>query len=1096
MGALLVQGIGSTWGLGQSTWVERGGMVWHGNFSQWQWEEESDHPARWRLNASTPGTHRLWGCPTSLDSHSTAAFWHWTQNTAGSASNRSSWRWVSAPTLSPEESAQLLYNWDEAGWLDESMGFAAGSQGSEDPLTCWMPQHGPWELLGTCLPWDQPFAYDGAFTIDESQRWILEAHDHNLRSQRWIDTLSAGSTNQSLCVGFQVECTSSHVQDWAFTWHPVAFKDAQAITDPWPGLSPRKHKAQLLDSATLILTSWPPPHETPHARRLGKHSASLPLHRQECDNVWTASLSPSLRPGSKTELNVNDDTLWVWSDGSSQLQAGGLAFTEIMADPTPATHAPPTTYLEVLNLSLWVLNPTSLCLLDNGTCYELEVPQEMAPAWLPGERIILCDDAETFCQDSSFGNQSLVVEVKQWPGLRDDGETVSLMLDDRAIESVSYARSWWKGMDQGGRALSILNARGCDHESNWFPDPQGASLFEPSLTELDASDEELSTQLLLFPNPEGFIELHPQPAWDDRQPTPYLALDSQGHLSEGVLISMQDAEGNQWWELPPPSVPSGVSQALRLTLSEVAFCLNPERTMTVDTSWTRYRLAQPGDIIATELLTRDHAFVEAEFIEWTNASGDTLDWHGMPWPPGACLVQSNQGLDQFRQWLGDDWFDGIHSALWEANPSLWLTNAQGRVILLDQWGKAISAVDYSDCGYSCPDDVTSGKSMELVEGMPFTKWETCRAKWGISPGMSLCKGFEPRHNFEAARLTHGILDGRWCFRPGGEIPAEALQHNNWEPETHWSWVWHQGMLVAQADWGPDDDSSSQTPNHLQCDWLSFPDGLAQASHTPAIACTEWLQSPNECHGPFVEFLVEGEGTTTTDWRWTTRDNPAPNDFDLVTQATWWLPSGLPTCLATCPNWVEHGSSSCLPANLPSLHGDRTMTFVTPDLELEIPINEDMHSPWVQHTNGHSMTHNLHHDVWTTTPEHLQSTPGVHDQADNETSNGAKRGVLTCTPQTLQPGALSQLDWIQAKWLPEEPDALFNLKWSVRRWNNPANLVASHAYSVQGEERWIWRGQDQLGAMQPSGQYIVQLAWEGLDRGQRGVARCLVTISPP
>ena len=48
----------------------------------------------------------------------------------------------------------------------------------------------------------------------------------------------------------------------------------------------------------------------------------------------------------------------------------------------------------------------------------------------------------------------------------------------------------------------------------------------------------------------------------------------------------------------------------------------------------------------------------------------------------------------------------------------------------------------------------------------------------------------------------------------------------------------------------------------------------------------------------------------------------------------------------------------------------------------------------------------------------------------------------------------------------------------------------------GDASWIWRGNDHLGNLVPSGQYILEVAWQGSEMRTIRRSRCLITVSPP
>ena len=144
-----------------------------------------------------------------------------------------------------------------------------------------------------------------------------------------------------------------------------------------------------------------------------------------CSNNWTATLPQPVPPGQAARFSHLEDTLVVWRDGSTLLVPGDLAFTEIMADPTPAVHAPESTYLELVNLSAHAVDPTALWLEDSNEFHALSWPDGAAARTVPpGACWLVVDNAEPW---PSGDEHPIVVKATGWSGLRDDGESVAIV---------------------------------------------------------------------------------------------------------------------------------------------------------------------------------------------------------------------------------------------------------------------------------------------------------------------------------------------------------------------------------------------------------------------------------------------------------------------------------------------------------------------------------------------------------------------------------------------------------------------------------------------------------------------------------------------
>ena len=134
------------------TW-ELSGVIWCGDPAVWNVDSTSHEWPIHRMNASEAGTQILWGCPTSVPQEgelSWRAWTYWEQNLNGSNANRSEVFWAVPPDPSATGSAENLAMSLEAGWLDETGGFAAGINGNSDPLSAHAPMVAEWEISEGC----------------------------------------------------------------------------------------------------------------------------------------------------------------------------------------------------------------------------------------------------------------------------------------------------------------------------------------------------------------------------------------------------------------------------------------------------------------------------------------------------------------------------------------------------------------------------------------------------------------------------------------------------------------------------------------------------------------------------------------------------------------------------------------------------------------------------------------------------------------------------------------------------------------------------------------------------------------------------------
>ena len=170
-----------------SVW-EAGGVMWCGIAGDWTWT--SDSLVVHTLNAQEAGTRVLWGCATTWPNTEVEAdlraHIHWHQGVSGSNANRSAVIWAEAPSSDPAEAVAMLSEFHHAGWLDNTGGVAAGTNGQEDPLVCHAPGMPIWELSPACHRWSEPFTFHGDWTWTGEQRWSAVAQDVHGRQDTWV----------------------------------------------------------------------------------------------------------------------------------------------------------------------------------------------------------------------------------------------------------------------------------------------------------------------------------------------------------------------------------------------------------------------------------------------------------------------------------------------------------------------------------------------------------------------------------------------------------------------------------------------------------------------------------------------------------------------------------------------------------------------------------------------------------------------------------------------------------------------------------------------------------------------------------------------
>ena len=1083
-----------------TTW-EAGGVVWCGIEDDWTWSLAADGMAIHELDASGSDTRLLWGCATSwptnvldLDSGRHAAV-HWHQGVSGSNANRSAVLWAEAPSADPTEAVSILMESHLAGWLDNTGGVAAGMHGNEDPLGCHAPGLAPWEVSPSCHEWAAPFAFQGSWSWSPNGHWKASAHDFRRRSDTWVDTTFFTTFTQPICLGMDITHTSSQGDQWAFGWMP--------LTDPTTlGPDSSEIDLELVNDVLVRGTTWPLNAEPQDVQiRQMCLGAGMPptwstAQPTSCDNVWQWTLPCPLEPGSSATLFCEQWSQSVWSDGTALLSPGQLCFTEIMADPTPAIHAPESTYLEVLNDSPWAIRPEDLRLMDSNEPHMLNwLTRPEGSFLLPGERMLLVDQTSPWM--SSPWSDLNVLRVSGWSGLRDEGETLRLeTAEGMVLERLTFWDTWWGDVAQDGQSLSILHPNACDHPDTWSADPVGASPGRPSALE-EAPAEIQVPEFGIRQRPNGSVAVSVHPAMHLDQ-IPWIQWSTSDTSGGAWLTWNWNDMGQPEWTFPWPLKGT---QHVALHCEGLEWCLPQQPSFTLDTLWVAHRPPEMGDIQLTEILPVTHPILDAEFVEWTNVSQDTLSWGRHDWVPGTALVQSSKPRSRYMAWLSADNLPGI----WEVHPNMSLTNAEGHVSLKDPWGNVVAFSTYSECGHDRRQGTIEGRSLEQhplplnfnqegrCGGSQF--WRTNPDEHGMSPGV--ISHWDWQEIDRAESPSWGVLDGHWVMTVPQGSEWRLWSPELWVPETSWTPLWHRGVLLAQSPLGP--ALSEHGPRHLTQPQLSFPISSPDHLQLPRTvpSWNEVLPDAEEGFGTFVEWATPAGSDWTRDYAWSSDRWAQPGDFQVISELTWWLPGDTTVCLAHCPTWVSGNDEGCLAADVPSLHGDPWLQLRTPSGISEVDLATLEASAWVMQKSGVSMARIPSTSVWTSTPPPELATPGrpnghAHQGGDEEEMS------LLCAPRTLQPGGVSSWDKVRLEWAPKGGGAedVFALSYGIL---NPHSMdvVQRHEANWAGTTHfhWIWDATNEGQLVLPGG-YIGWISWQNLTTQTRGTEKCIIGVAPP
>ncbi|REE00515.1 lamin tail domain-containing protein [Marinoscillum furvescens] len=140
---------------------------------------------------------------------------------------------------------------------------------------------------------------------------------------------------------------------------------------------------------------------------------------------------------------------------------GGMLFTEIMADPSPAVGLPEAEYLELYNADTISFDLSVLKLSD-----ELDTLKLPSYSLGAGEYVLLIDESNQAAYNS--GN---VLGLANMPSLANDGETLRLStIFDEVVDEVAYSSSWYGEASKANGGYSLeRNAmnNACPVAYNW-----------------------------------------------------------------------------------------------------------------------------------------------------------------------------------------------------------------------------------------------------------------------------------------------------------------------------------------------------------------------------------------------------------------------------------------------------------------------------------------------------------------------------------------------------------------------------------------------------------------------------------------------------
>lgn len=990
--------------------------TWTGDLASWLADSTG-----WTLNLSGAGTAWLATCPgpTAL------RHWEWHAHFAPSTANFS-----------------RVYLFD----ADSSSGqyLHLGASGALDPVALhhWAPGSPP-ALSAEAFP--------GYFAAGLASAWTatadgltctpLEATPPAFPASAFAWDLDAVPA----CIGILATVTASNAQAVRFALLP----------DPVPAAPPRLALARLAAPDTLSLCFTAPAvpgdvlgAEGPLAAASAvPHSSGWPGP----SGCFRVPLPAAVTPGSSADFALagwsdpagallpdTGFTVWRALDG---LPPGSLVFTEVLADPTPATRWAELEWVEVLNPGPHAVDVSRATWWDEGTGMAGLEPLFGWDGLLPpGERALLSGGAVPVDPTGAVRPRQM-----RWTGggtLLDAGDGIGLLGAEGWAAVLHYERAWWDGAG-GGTSVSAACPRCCGSAANWGP--QEASPGAPAPMEHGPEEVAPAVVEVVPISPRLWAVRCDRPLDPACAPRLVPALD-------GTVECRADTLYLRWRE-------DRESEAVRFQVAGVRACSAPPlRSDTLRGVGAVFRFPRAGDLAITEVLAAPAGRTEAlaEFVEIMNLSGDTLECKGL---------RVNSVPVPMRH-LGP----GERTAL-NAGP---LANAGGTVVLTDLAGTLLDRVVYSACAHRDRRDEDSGRSLVRLDprgpASDLRNWDSSTAELGASPGTA-----DPREApWKDAHPPQLLSTGQSTTGETVVLFDEPLA----QVPTGWSaWIGATGQDVwPDRAWvathaGPVSDAAG---NAQWIAWKTPPLGTEAAG---AWLLNEVLAEPGSAAEPFIELRLEGHGGQALEnLYFAATALPDPSDWVNLTEKWEGLTLALPAgewAFARCPNRLP--TQRALPAELPGLSGNRTVLLGTPsEVREAVDIGAAAHVPWLASRTGISLerTRSDPGAAWVSAAQ--TSTPGsLNSQWMRDAASEA--AALSCSPRTLRLHPSPPPNTAEIRWVAPAPGVWHTTCTAFDCSGTPiATLPGSTTLAGGATGTWSWDGRRDLCCPVTPGAYWVRL----------------------
>ncbi len=566
-------------------------------------------------------------------------------------------------------------------------------------------------------------------TENEWELWIDEQADGTAYVRE--GTASDHIYNTSYFMGFAIR------QSTASFFRRHYFDDVLVSPLIKDTTSPTLTSWQLNDNRTLTLCFSEPPDST--ALSLAEYFR-LSVPGNTADSIWQDSSLPSCVHVRFPQAFPNGDSCRLFISGVKDLSGNvmepvNISFLyysssgydvlihEFLPRALPSAGLLPARFVELKNNSPYALQLKGWRIGNSSR-------EAIIPAYLlrSGQLLVLCDKGST----ALFPDDIPILGIGSFPA-PGDSDIITLRNDEGLpVHAVGYDRSWYNNpvKARGGWSLEMTDVNWpCAGSSNWKPSTAtqggtpgqsnsiaGTGTMPPPVSLLKAFPSDSTTLLLSFSGIMDSLTIIEPVHFEFNPPLPVAGITADPPLYNNISLRL--------------TTPLLQDTVYTVNISGLQDCTGQEVTTNGDITFARVNTADSFDIVINEILY-DPASGVPEFIEIYNRSRKAVDLSRL-----YLAKRKEDGVLDDLTPLGGQHsllLPGAYGAfttdvlalcmyydcpqprnLYKTNlPAL--MNGEGRVVLLNEGGRILDELHYSDGMHVGIADNTRGVSLERLQ---------------------------------------------------------------------------------------------------------------------------------------------------------------------------------------------------------------------------------------------------------------------------------------------------------------------------------------------------------------------------------------------